>query len=201
MRVCSAAEFMLATAMVLGSIAALSGCGGAPSAPQTPSDRSAYPPGPYDTGEGDVLGPLSFVAVDGGPFDVDTAVFADPQARVLLMNTAAGWCGACVEEQPVLQALVQDRPALSVVVALFEDADGAPADAALARDWQARHAVAFDVVADPSFQLQAFYDPSLTPMNMVVDVDTMTIRRIGTGFDELAVTAIIDAILAEKGLR
>ncbi|MDP2343903.1 MAG: hypothetical protein Q8O67_23300 [Deltaproteobacteria bacterium] len=187
-------------ALSLLALASIIGCGGAKTEVQAPSDRSAYPPGPYDTGEGDVLGPLSFLAIDGSAFDIDTAVFADPEARVLLVNTAAGWCGACVEEQPVLQALSDARPALAVVVALFEDADGAPADADLARDWQDRHDVAFDVVADPAFVLSAFYDPSLTPMNMVVDVDTMTIRRVGTGFDEDAVTAIIDAILGEKGL-
>lgn len=180
--------------------ASAAGCGAAAPSVQPASDRSAYPAGPYDVDEGAVLAPLSFVAVDGSAFDIDRAVFADPQARVLLLNTAAGWCGACVEEQPVLQELVSARPALSVVVALFEDADGAAADADLARAWQERHGVDFDVVADPAFVLQAFYDPSLTPMNMVVDVDTMTIRRVGTGFDEDAVTALIDALLAEKGL-
>jgi thiol-disulfide isomerase/thioredoxin len=190
-------RFSVAAALFLTVVV---GCAAGTTDAQPPSDRSVYPPGPYDTGEGDVLGPLSFIAPDGSAFDVDAAVFADPDARVLLVNTAAGWCGACVEEQPVLQTLSDERPALSVIVALFEDADGAPADAALARDWQDRHDVAFDVVADPAFVLSAFYDPSLTPMNMVVDVDTMTIRRVGTGFDEDAVTAIIDAVLAEKGL-
>lgn len=193
--------FASVAVLALMAVLQFGACANAEHRFEVASDRSTYPAGPYQTSEGDVLGPLAFIAANGEAYDLDTAVFADPQARVLLLNTAAGWCGACVEEQPLLQALSAQRPALAVVVALFENADGAPADADLARDWQRRHDVAFDVVADPAFQLSAFYDPNLTPMNMVVDVDTMTIRRIGTGFDEDAVTAIVDAILGEKGVQ
>ena len=84
---------------------------------------------------------------------------------------------------------------LRVLVSLFEDAEFAPADAALARAWKAEHRLTFDVVADPAFQLDAYYDSSLTPMNMIVDIDTMEIVRTTTGWDPTVVESIIEARL------
>ena len=84
---------------------------------------------------------------------------------------------------------------LAVLVAVFEDRDYQPATAALAGAWKDEHALSFDVVADPDFVLAGYYDSALTPMNMVVDLDTMQILRISTGWDPSAITALIEARL------
>ena len=185
----------LAPVVLVCAVAVATGCVGG-GANDPPSDRSAYPEGPYGVEEGDVLEDLAFVDPAGEPFSLG-ALFEDPENRVLLLSTAAGWCAACIEEQPSLETLYQDRKArgLRVLVSIFEYADFRPADAALASAWIEDHEVTFDVVADPEFVLEDYYDSSLTPMNMIVDVDTMEIVRITTGWDPTVVESVIDARL------
>jgi thiol-disulfide isomerase/thioredoxin len=173
----------------------LAGCGGG-GGEVGPSDRSAYPAGPYGATQGDVIEALSFTTADGGDYGL-ADIFADPDTSLLLLSTAAGWCTACIEEQGALEELATTHgPAgLAVMVAVFEDRDYLPATPELAGAWQEEHGLTFPVVADPDFVLSAYYDSALTPMNMIVDVNTMTILRISTGWDPSAITAIIEARL------
>lgn len=170
-------------------------CAG-PGAGSGPSDRSTYPAGPYGVAQGDVIDALSFTTPTGEAWGL-ADVFADTDASLLLLSTAAGWCTACIEEQGALEELAGTHgPAgLRVVVAVFEDRDYLPATPALAGEWQQDHGLTFPVVADPDFVLADYYDTALTPMNMIVDVNTMTILRISTGWDPSAITAIIEARL------
>jgi thiol-disulfide isomerase/thioredoxin len=176
----------------------LCACGLAGDGPRGPSDRTKYPGGPYGTAEGEVIDNLEFIAPDEKPVALGD-IFADPKNRLLLVVTSAGWCTACIEEQPALQALHEENASrgLVVLVALFEDRDFLAADAALAAAWKDQHELSFHVVADPSFQLGDFYDSSLTPMNMFVDLDTMEILRITTGWDPTLVESIVEARLAQ----
>jgi peroxiredoxin len=161
-----------------------------------PSDRSSYPAGPYGTGQGDTITDLSFVRPDDSPFALSD-LFADTQNRLLLVSTAAEWCTACREEQGALESLYQEHGAagLAVLVAVFEDANFQPATSAIAGKWREDYGLTFDVVADPSFQFADYYDETLTPMNMIVDLDTMEIVVISTGWDPSAIDAIIEARL------
>ena len=172
------------------------GCAPAAGSDDDVGDRSNYPSGPYGESEGAVIADLSFATPDGGSISL-ADLHADPGVHVALLVTAAGWCTACIEEQSALQDLFDRYGAqgLSVLVTLFEDRDFQPADAALAAAWKEEHALTFDVVADATFQLGAFYDSSLTPMNMLVDVDTMEILRITTGWDPDVIEGIIAARL------
>ena len=70
-----------------------------------------------------------------------------------------------------------------------------PAQAEDAASWQERFDLSFTVVADEDFVLGEYYDSSQTPMIMLVEVGTMEILSIATGFDEGAVRAIINAKL------
>ncbi|MEE2755270.1 MAG: TlpA disulfide reductase family protein [Myxococcota bacterium] len=157
------------------------------------SDRSRYPG--FGTGPGAVIAPLSFVDGDGSEMNLGQ-IYADPTRKVLLLTTSAGWCTACIEEQPKLQQLHGEyhEQGLSVLVVLFEKQDYTPADARLARAWKARYELDFDVVADPEFIMRPFYpngDSSSTPIILVIDVDTMTILDTMVGFQESAVRALI----------
>ena len=84
---------------------------------------------------------------------------------------------------------------LYILLSTFEDAQFQPATAAYAGQWKERYNLSYTVVADPPFVFQAYYDKTATPMVMLVDVDTMSILRIMTGFDASVVDAIIDVKL------
>jgi thiol-disulfide isomerase/thioredoxin len=158
--------------------------------------REGYPAGPYGAAvNATITNHDTFLTTAGEPWAL-SSVYQDSSKRLLFISTAAGWCTACIKEQPKIQAL-QDTygsRGLAVVVSLFEDAQFKPADAALAADWRSRYGLSVNVVADPSFALQAYYDPTLTPMNMIIDVNTMQILWLTTGWDQ----STIDAILSSK---
>jgi thiol-disulfide isomerase/thioredoxin len=188
-------RFARASCVVAAVAFVSAGCAGAGGNEGT-TDRSSYPAGPYGTAQGDVIESLSFQTSAGEPFGLGD-VFADTDTKLLLLSTAAGWCTACIEEQGALEELAQTHgeDGLEVMVALFEDRDYQPATPALAEQWTQEHSLTFPVVIDPDFVLAEYYDEALTPMNMIVDVNTMTMLRISTGWDPSAITAIIEARL------
>jgi len=191
----SAPRSWLSLTLLTSAALSVSACGGGGDA-AGPTDRSSYPTGPYGVAQGEVIEALSFSTADGGVYGL-ADIFADPDTSLLLLSTAAGWCTACIEEQGALEELATTHgpDGLAVMVAVFEDRDYQPATPALAADWQQEHGLTFPVVADPDFVLADYYDTALTPMNMIVDVNTMTILRISTGWDPSAITAIIEARL------
>ncbi len=154
--------------------------------------RAAYPTTGIGAGVGDVLADVEFLDADGAPFALRD-VFFDEAERVMLVSTAAGWCAACIEEQPKLNALHAEYgdEGLFVLVAFFEDSSFAAADVRDADRWRDRHELAFTVVADTDGAFGAYYDTALAPMTMLVEVPTMRILSIQTGFDEAMVRAVI----------
>lgn len=178
----------------------LAACGGDPAPSGTDAGtmpRGAYPSGPYGKTESAILENLSFTNPDGTPFSLETGVWKKEDKKLLLVLTASGWCTACIEEQPAIQALHETYgpKGLVIVETVFEDADTTPADAAYATRWKRQHSVTFDVVADTPFVLQTYYDKAVTPMNMLVDVSSMKIIKIIIGADPNAVEAIVRARL------
>lgn len=192
---------LLPRVLMAGALATVSaGVACAPSgstADAGPVDRTTYPTGPYGVEAGDVLESHTLVTTDGEDTTLDTLYFKDEGARLLLISTAAEWCSACIEEQGALQQRFEEHKdkGLRILVALFEDSGRQPAGADHAAEWADTHSVTFDVLADPEFVFSAYYDPAVTPMNMLVDVDTMEILRIQTGWDPATVDALIAARL------
>ena len=164
------------------------------------SDRSEYPGfDVYGTEEDSMIAPLQFVNVDGSAFGLDQ-IFGDDTNRLLLLTTSAGWCTACIEEQPTLQALHEEfgERGLHIMVTLFQTRNYEPADYRLAARWKRQYELDFTVVADPEFVTQRYYpdgDASVTPIVLLVDVDTMQIISVQTGFSESAVRGIISSRL------
>lgn len=158
--------------------------------------RDTFPTGPYGTNEGEVVQNHRFLAPGGDELTLQE-LRADESSRLLLLVTAAGWCTACIEEQPSLQRLFDERAddGLRVVVSVFEDSEFSPARAEDAADWASDHSLSFPVVADPEFALRDYYDSSLTPMNMLVRAGSMTIERITTGWDPGLVESLVEALL------
>lgn len=159
--------------------------------------RGAYPTANIGKAEGMILENLSFPVDDMGGTLSLADIYGDTANRVMLVSTSAGWCSACIEEQPKLAALYEEyrEAGLYILITLFEDAQFGPADIRLARNWKSRYELPFTVVADPDFQFGDYYDRNATPMTMLVDIDQMLILKIATGFNETEVRAIIEAAL------
>ena len=133
----------------------------------------------FETSEGDYL-PLADIYNDQG-------------AQLLLITTSAGWCSACLEEQPYLQQWHTDHyeDGLRIIVTLFEDENLVPADKGYASDWKDRFDLTFPVVADPAVAFDAlendrtqmgwYYNTSLAPMQMLVNAKTMQILSLDVG--------------------
>ena len=154
-----------------------------------------YPAGPYGVTPNETIDNLAFIDGDGQP--VTFGQFHNSGKTLLLLTTTAGWCSACIDEAPVLQGIYEefgDR-GLEVMTAIFEDANYVPAGAAEAAGWRERFELTHHVVADTDFILSKYYKRDLTPMNMVVDLESMKIVRIAVGWDETATRAILEAKL------
>jgi peroxiredoxin len=158
--------------------------------------RDSYPGGPYGTAACSTIDNLELVNTDQSPLTLQ-ALRADPNTQILLVTTSAGWCTACIEEQPELQALHDEFSAkgLAVVVTVFEDQNYQPIDGAYADRWKRQYNLSFTVVADPDKQMHQYYNPELTPMLMLVDAASMKILRIFVGEDPASVRGLIEARL------
>ena len=82
-----------------------------------------------------------------------------------------------------------------ILVVMFQDANFEPATIGVASNWKRRYSLSFPVVADdkdPS-TMSPYYDISLTPMVMFVDLEDMRMIYIKQGFDEDVVQAYLDS--------
>ncbi len=166
--------------------------------PSEPGARDSYPASGQGTAECSVITDLSFTNSDDAEYSFGADVFADRTKKLLLISTTAGWCTACIEEQPVLRALHEkwSGKGLAIMIGYFEDSNFNPATAEDAASWKERYDLPFPVVADSKpFSLGNYYDETLTPMNMFVDVETMTILSVEVGFDRSSVEALIETWL------
>ena len=163
-----------------------------------PASRRAYPVAPYGVSIGERIDQLSFLNTEGDPITLGD-FYSDYQNRLLLVTTSAEWCTACIKEQPKLEALYQQyrERGLNVIVSLFQDSDFSPATPALAEAWRDKYTLSFPILADQATPstFAPYYDVSLTPMVMLIDVETMEIVYLTQGFDEDQVVAQIETRL------
>ena len=160
------------------------------------ADRSGYPQGPYGVNEGDTLANLSFKDSDGNDFALES-LYQDGAARLILISTGAGWCSACIEEQPQLEAWAakyKDQ-GLRVLMTVFEDSVSNKADVAYANKWKHDYNLTIPVLADGDAQFSSYYNSDLAPMNMIVEACTMKIVRIIVGAKTSDIETIIEAKL------
>jgi len=164
------------------------------------SNWTAYPAGPYGTTRGATIENLSFsgwrhpdaAGYDPAKFEiVRLSDFYDPDGRtgvkILAINASAVWCSVCRSEYENMHT--NDiygtlRPkGLEILGTLFEDNAFYPAQPKDLKNWGAlaRHAVQFPLGLDPGFKLGAYFASDATPLNMLVDVRTMTIVQVTMG--------------------
>jgi AhpC/TSA family protein len=178
------------------------GTGGAGAlAPPTPSTWVAYPAGPYGTSRGATIANLAFsgwrhpdlAGYDPALFEtVRLSDYYDPEGRgtvkLLAINASAVWCSVCrAEYQEMNRTHVYETLrglGAEILGTLFEDNGYAPAQPQDLHNWGmvANHAVKFPLVLDPGFKMGAYFDSDATPLNLLIDVRTMTIVSIDMGY-------------------
>ncbi len=183
--------------------------GGAPSAAAgaaavaEPSPWAPYPAGPYGTKRGATIENLSFMGwkhpdlagYDTNKFEtIRLSDFYDPDGKkgvkLLAINASAVWCSVCRREYQEMK--INDTYAtlhplgLEILGTLFEDNASYPARPVDLKNWSAlsTHSVKFPMGLDPSFKLGEYFDSDATPLNMLIDVRTMTIVQITMGITD-----------------
>ncbi len=151
-----------------------------------------YPDGPYGVMEGSTIINHCF-ETSKGEYLSWADIHNDAGGKILLVTTSAGWCSACIEEQPHLEEWHVDPfdDGLRVVVTLFEDESLAASTKEYAADWVNRFNLTFPVVSDPAVefaelgisgtQLGWYYDTKKAPMQMIIDLKNMNIVSMDVG--------------------
>ena len=98
---------------------------------------------------------------------------------LLLINTSAIWCMACVDEHRTMPEHQSELGSQGLVIlsTLFQDAKREPASLEDVERWIANFHTNFPMVADPGIQLESYASSDLAPLNMVVDPRSMKILR------------------------
>jgi thiol-disulfide isomerase/thioredoxin len=106
-----------------------------------------------------------------------------PGARVIMINAAAGWCAPCMREAEAMPELAAEYEPRGVVilVAVFEDQNGDPADPAFVKEWVDTFELAVPVLIDTSFQMGKYVDVNVMPVNIFVDAATLEILEVAQG--------------------
>ncbi len=147
------------------------------------AEQGECPGPPYGTLVGDTIADHEFVSYDGSSLSL-CDIRDVPGNRLLLVYGTAGWCTQCTYESgdlPTIRADLHDD-GLEVLAVVFEDESSSPADADYASEYRGYYGFTFPTVADPSFLIGAYFDKSSTPLNMFIDLSTMTILDIQTGY-------------------
>jgi len=167
------------------------------------SSRAAYPAGPFGTTRGATIENLSFLGwkhpdvagYDPSKFEtVRLSDFYDPDGlsgvKLLAINASAVWCSVCRREYQEMHSndvYGKLHPlGLEILGTLFEDNAFFPAQPQDLQNWgiAKAHAVTFPLVLDPGFKVGAYFDSDATPLNMLIDVRTMTIVQITMGISD-----------------
>ena len=174
---------------------------GSPTSAGPTSNFASYPAGPYGAVRGATIANLSFlgwkhpdaVAYDPTLFEnVRLSDFYDPDGhtgvKLLAVNASAVWCSVCRSEYVDMKNngtyAAYRAKGVEMLGTLFEDNAYYPAQPSDLHNWGSvsNHAVTFPLVLDPSFKMGAYFDSDATPLNMLIDVRTMTIVSITMGY-------------------
>jgi hypothetical protein len=207
-------------ALLLALGVALLGCGS--NAPEVPEELLGgdsgcaapdYPTEGLGTEPGDVAQNACFIGyrapdriTPNEPHRETVALsdFYDPAGSkgvsLLLLNTAAIWCSACVSEHHTLPARQTELAPRGLVIlsTLFQDAERDPASLEDVERWIAKFGTNFPMVADPELALGAYASPDSAPLNMLVDPRSMKILRKYVGDQGSVMWPYIESELAAR---
>ncbi len=121
-------------------------------------------------------------------------------ATLLLVNTAAIWCGACISEHhdlPARQAQLGEQ-GLVIFTTLLQDAKRDPASLEDVENWIGKFGTNFPIVNDPEQHLTDYSPPELAPLNMVIDARSMKILQKYEGDQGEVMWPYIESVLAAR---
>ena len=173
-----------------------------------------YPEGPYGSEVGDTIEDFAFQGwrnPAAAGFDSDAyetlrfSDYFDPDGergvRLLLLNTAAGWCSNCqIEHEGLASQLATYGPRGLVIFSMmyhgFELYEGAsPQDA---ETWASDFNVEFPFVIDPTHRMGRYGAAEAAPLNLIVDPRDMTLIEKLVGNQEAVMWARIRDELEQR---
>jgi hypothetical protein len=105
--------------------------------------------------------------------------------QLLWVMVSSGWCGSCqteVNTEAGKYANDQWYPKVALLnVVVDNTTPNYPADAAFISSWASLYGVTFPVVMDPTFQMGRYLSRDSMPLNLLIDLRTMTIYYQQTG--------------------
>ena len=160
-------------------------------------DPPDYPAPPYGKTPGTIIEDHHFLIPTDNTIVKLSDYYQHETKKVLLVNASAGWCGACKTEAVELNGtLAEFGPrGFDILYTLFQDGDGGPPTQEFYEGWIAQYGGDFTTVLDTNFEMGVYFNVEATPMNMLVDLETMEIVWLETGFNPFALEGKLDELL------
>jgi hypothetical protein len=175
---------------------------------------ASYPGPPYGTSVGATVQDICFQgwmdpkADDYDPTKVTKICLsdfhADPEARLLLVESCAIWCVACKFEyggsgdRPSLTEQLAQRKAkgFRVFGTIFQNGQSARATAQDASAWASTYSLDFPFAVDHDHEIGRFTSPMVAPFNMLIDTQKMKIVLSLDGDEPAVLFGKVDSFLA-----
>lgn len=119
---------------------------------------------------------------------------ADYRGQVLLLNVWATWCGPCRTEMPSMERLHRAFAGTDFhVVAVSVDQE----PSAVVRQFAAELGLTFDILHDPTGEIQRVYRTTGVPESWVIDRSGTIVKKVvgATEWDSPTNTALVRALL------
>ena len=159
--------------------------------------RADYPQPPYGKTVGTIIEDHSFLIPGDNTVVKLSDYYQHETKKLLLINASAGWCGACKQEAGELNGTFAEYgpKGLDILYTLFEDWNGGPVSQEFYEGWMAQYGGDYTTVLDTTFEMGIYFNVEATPMNMLVDLETMEIVWLETGFNAAKLEARLDELL------
>lgn len=175
--------------LVLSSSACVSGDSNEPAA--VPGCTKVQPAGFPTTAEGIANGQTApdLAMKDMAGNDV---CLRDYTGKVVMINSAAGWCPPCRDETPGIQSVYEEfeNQGFEVLMAMFDDynANDPGMDDGFMEDWQAEYGITFKLIDDPQAAAYTTYvqaeDDGYIPLTIILDRDHVIRYSAAGGLSE-----------------
>jgi len=175
-----------------------------------------YPEGPYGGHYLDIIPPdLGFYEPWQDSWVYLRDFYQDPDVKVLVISSAAGWCTACMYEAWDLVDTydLYEDDGLEIIYTLYEDAQSRPlwedahrreSDMALMNDWRdnagvyiglPRRTIQYPLYVDVGFQLEPYYTENATPLTLIVRTSDMRVVYSAVGYAQGSITDNVKTVL------
>ena len=189
--------------------AVLVGCGGNPPAmmgndagPTGSGDSGPAlcgdPGAPYGTSEGSHFLPFTLNRCDGTPFEFYADGYCDSSLTVV--SIAAGWCGPCRMEAPLLRQIeadYRDQGVRVLSIIIQNNSFGEPSPS-FCNGWVSEYSFEHPTLLDPTQETQIYLPMGALPATLVVDAaGTIRHREYGVSANLASLRGTLDTLLAE----